>query len=243
MQIAVNQSAVNAPDGKAKLEKVDDWGFQPFIGAIYKVSDRLTLGAIYRAEMEVDLEGDLRFQGMVLPTQPSGDIDVGWDNPQLLEIGLSYRLSDSWMMFANADWEDWSAFSDNEFTINLGGPIGVGQTTIDRNWDDTWHLGVGFAKQLAHGELVSFGFSYDSSVVSNSDRTIDLPLDRQVKVSLAYGPFKGARFDVIFGLTITDFGKGKTTQTAQGGTFAGEFDPQTGIFLGFSGIWHKRGAK
>ena len=50
------------PDGKAKLEDLDDWGYQPFLGLTYAFSDRVMLGVVYRAEMDVDLEGDVEIR-------------------------------------------------------------------------------------------------------------------------------------------------------------------------------------
>jgi len=52
------------PDGKVKLEDLDDWGYQPFLGLTYAFSDRVMLGVVYRAEMDVDLEGDVKFDGV-----------------------------------------------------------------------------------------------------------------------------------------------------------------------------------
>ena len=67
-----------APDGKANLDDLDDWGYQPFLGLTYAFSDRTTLGVVYRAEMDVDLRGDLKFDGVPLPNDRA---KLQWDNP------------------------------------------------------------------------------------------------------------------------------------------------------------------
>ena len=48
---------------------------------------------------------------------------------------------------------------------------------LDRDWDDTWSVAAGFA--TSNGGLSGWGFgvSYESSVVDDDKRTIDLPLD------------------------------------------------------------------
>ena len=38
-----------APDGKVRMENLDDWGYQPFLGLTYAFSDRVMLGVVYRA--------------------------------------------------------------------------------------------------------------------------------------------------------------------------------------------------
>ena len=37
------------PDGRVKIENADDWGYQPFLGLTYKLSDKALLGMLYRA--------------------------------------------------------------------------------------------------------------------------------------------------------------------------------------------------
>ena len=65
------------------------WYLQALPGNAY--SSRL----VYRAEMDVELEGDLKFKNWQLPGSPSAnDVDIDWDNPQTLVAGLRYHLDD-----------------------------------------------------------------------------------------------------------------------------------------------------
>jgi long-chain fatty acid transport protein len=61
LDIAINQPG-SLSDGQVNIDKIDDWGYQGFVSAMYKATDRLTLGAIYRAESDVELEGDIGFK-------------------------------------------------------------------------------------------------------------------------------------------------------------------------------------
>ena len=76
--VAINLPGAT-PDGQASVEDADDWGYQPFLGLTYAFSDRVTLGVVYRAEADVDLDGDLKFDGVPIPND---DVKVEWDNPQ-----------------------------------------------------------------------------------------------------------------------------------------------------------------
>jgi long-subunit fatty acid transport protein len=58
---------------------LDDWCYQPFLGLTYAFSDRVLLGVVYRAEMDVDLRGDVKFKGVPLP---DGNVELSWDNSQ-----------------------------------------------------------------------------------------------------------------------------------------------------------------
>ena len=169
MEIAVD--AGPAPDGLAKIEEADDIGVQPFAGLQWKYSDAGVFGMVYRGKMEVKLEGDIQITGLPLPVTPQGDLNFGWDNPQLLEIGIRQRLSDRWTIVVNADWEDWSQFSDNVLAIDLTGaePVVV---ALDRMWEDTYKVGVGAVRSKGT-QRISFGAAYDSSPVEDEDRTLE----------------------------------------------------------------------
>jgi long-chain fatty acid transport protein len=173
--IAINNPGA-LPDSKVKIENMDDWSLQPFAGLTFQVTDRLLFGAIYRAKSNINLKGDLNFRSWQLPgPEPSANsAKLQWDNPQLVEVGMRYQVNDEWYVMANADWEDWSQFSDN--LLSVEGGILNPDAALDREWKDTWHAGLAVARH--HGTKVySMGLSYDSSPVSDGKRTIDLPMD------------------------------------------------------------------
>jgi len=233
--VAINQSAlvpgpVSLPDGKVKFDNMTDLGYQPFVGLTYYLSDRLMLGVVYRAEMDVNLEGDLNFRSLAFPTPPADDIEIDWDNPQVLKAGLRYELAPGKQLMFSGDWEDWSAFSENQLAITGGvlDPTGV----LERNFKDTWSAGVAFVDLSNKTRGYSVGFSYDSSPVRNKDRTIDLPFDETYKLSAAYA-WKGSKqLDFGLGGTLIYFGEGKVDQTAQGVRFKGKFDTNMALFMG-----------
>jgi long-chain fatty acid transport protein len=125
MDVAINQSTEenpDTPDGKFKIVKADDWGYQPYVGLTWHVTDRAMLGFVYRAEMDVNLEGDTKIHDWKLdvPKPTANNIDVDWDNPQTAKLGLKYRLDDKNLLFLSAGWEDWSKFSDNTLALKGG---------------------------------------------------------------------------------------------------------------------------
>ncbi len=231
MKFAINQAAVGAPDGQVELKDATDLGVQPFVGLQWQYSDDGVFGLVYRAEMEVDLEGDLVTRGLALPRQPQSSFNMGWDNAQLLEIGIRHKLNDEWTITANANWEGWSAFEDNVLTIN-DVPNGPLVETLERNWDDTYKVGLGFIRELSNGTRYAFGASYDSSPVEDEDRTVDLPTDEQFRLSFAYGRDTGGKSAWAVGATWLWMGEGRVDTTAQGVRYAGEFDKNSILFVG-----------
>ncbi len=230
MDIAINQPLA-LPDGKAEIKDADDWGHQLFLGMQYQLNDKTLLGIVYRSEAEIELSGDFKIKDTILPNIPSGRVEAGWDNPQLIEVGLSYEVADNMKIFLQADWEDWSAFSENTFQIS-GGGLGLATVAeLDREFKDTWRVGVGVGFQ-SNENLYLLGTSYDSSPVSNSNRTFDLPLDEQFRIAGSIIHVEEQGLDYALNASFVYFGEGKVDQTSQGVRAKGEFDTNWGLFLG-----------
>ena len=230
MNVAINQSAFkpDAPDGKLKIEKADDWGYQPYVGLTYNVTDRAMLGFVYRAEMDVNLEGDVKIR-LDAPKPTANSIDVDWDNPQTAKLGLKYRLDDKNLLFMSAGWEDWSKFSNNTLALE-GGTLNP-EIRLDRKMDDTWNAGIALAHHEG-GHATSIGLAYESSPVSDKNRTLDLPFEELYKLSFAYAWEGQKNFDFSLGSTVYLIGDAKIDQTSQGVRTKGEYDTNYIVFFG-----------
>ena len=222
--------AINGPgpgDGQAKFEDLDDWGYQGLLSLTYQLTTDTLLGAVYRSEMDVDLEGDLKIKGLAanVPTQ---SVDVSWNNPQRLEVGLKHHLDKQKTVAFNLGWEDWSRFSKNSIGVD---PAGA-QVTVDRQWDDTWNIGVAYAQKLDPESSYTLGIAYESSPVKDKYRTYDFPVDEIWKLAGSY-IWKGEnKFDYSVGATLYMMGDAEIDQTSQGVRAAGEFDTNMLLFLG-----------
>lgn len=95
-------------------------------------------------------------------------------------------------------------------------------------------MGGAFKYFLGENHLMAMGVSYDSSPVSNNDRTADLPLDEQVRVAAAFGKENPIGLSYSFSGSWVYFGEGKMDQTAQGERFKGEFDTNYLVFIAAS---------
>ncbi|NOR25613.1 MAG: hypothetical protein GQ542_14745 [Desulforhopalus sp.] len=231
LDIAINQPGL-LPDGQVSIDKIDDWGYQGFFGLMYEVTDRLTIGALYKAESDVELDGDLSASTSILNnvTSKLDEVEVDFSYPQMIQVGLKYKLTDNTLLMADFDWEEWSAFGDTRLGIEgVGGASAV--TTFDRDWDDTWHVGIALAHKLSNRQVFSFGIAYDSSPVSDSKRTADIPVDEQVRLSAAYGKEISDKLDFALGTTFLWLGDGKMDQEAGGERFKGEFSTNNIVFL------------
>jgi long-chain fatty acid transport protein len=233
LHIAINQPGPLSPDGQIKMDELDDWGYQGYLGAIYKATDRLTFGAVYRSEADVELEGDIKFKNVTFPplntlTSQFDKARLDFSYPQLIQVGMKYQLNGDTVLMADFNWEEWSAFGNTRLGLN-GDASAI--KAFDRDWDDTWHLGFALAHKLSEDQAITAGIGYDSSPVSDSKRTADLPADEQLRLSAAYGKQLTTKLGLALGGTFLWLGEGKMDQVAQGERFKGEFSTNHIIFL------------
>ena len=80
-------------------------------------------------------------------------------------------------------------------------------------------------------KAITCGIAYDSSPVIDSNRTADIPVDEQVRLSVAYGKEISDKLGFALGATFLWLGDGKMGQIAQGERFKGEFSTNNTIFL------------
>jgi long-chain fatty acid transport protein len=222
--------AINTPgpgDGQAKFEDLDDWGYQGLLGLTYQLTTDTLLGVVYRSEMDVDLEGDLKIKGLAAAV-PKQSVDVSWKNPQTLEVGLKHHLDEQKTIAFNLGWQDWSRFSKNSIGVD---PAGA-QVTVDRQWDDTWNIGAAYAQKLDTESFYTLGIAYESSPVKDKHRTFDFPVDEIWKLAGSYGWAGEKNFDYSVDATLYMMGDAKVDQTSQGVRAAGEFDTNLLLFLG-----------
>jgi long-chain fatty acid transport protein len=237
-KIAVNQSFFGANDGTVHFQDIDDISYQWTAGITFQPTDRLLFGFTYLSEADIDLSGDLRtsgLQGVFDNLLGSADsITVDFDLPESFNFGLRYRVTEKLTLLADTNYQRWSQFSQTTAKIDVGPTGDAVVTGFDRDWKDTWHVGGAFKYDLGGNHLIGMGVSYDSSPVSDKDRTADLPIDEQFRVAAAFGKRKPVGLSYDISGSWVYFGEGKMDQTAQGERFKGEFDTNYLVFIAAS---------
>lgn len=232
--IAVNQPGA-LPDGKVEFDELDDWSYQGFLGLTFQLTDKAMFGGVYRTQANVDLDGDIKFRNIQLPiiNQITSNLDkvkIDFDLPQLINVGLKYDATDDLKFFMSLGWEDWSTFSKNR--LNIAGGAAATTQSLDRNFKDTYHIGVGLAYDFGETQRIAAGVLYDSSPVDDKDRTADMPFDEQFQFSMGWGSRGQGRWGYSLAASYLYLGDGKIDQTAQGVRFKGEFDTNYAVAIG-----------
>ena len=83
-------------------------------------------------------------------------------------------------LLANVGWQNWSEFGKVDVQVANEAQTSA---TINVNYSDTWHGALGAQIQVAEGWLLSTGVSYDSSMISNGQRTPAAPVGPAYRIA------------------------------------------------------------
>jgi len=137
---------------------VDGWGWGGRIGMTYKLSNETILGADYALESKVsDMKGQAiltAVDGIAGQIPLQGTIVVrDFQMPAKLDVGLSQRLSDQWMMAADLSEVFWRHAMQNinvGFVSDTGGNLNM---LLPQNYKNQTILSLGAAYQTGNWTL------------------------------------------------------------------------------------------
>ena len=191
-EIAVNN--VIGPDGQMTLND-STWGFGANVGVLIQASDQTRFGITYLSPVKLDFEDTPSFSGLgpglsVILANPS-KLDLGVTVPQSVMVSAYHALNDQWAILANFGWQDWSQFGNVQAGVESGGT-----TTLDLNYQDTFHGALGAQYRATDKWLLSSGIAYDTSAVEDEDRTVTLPMGETWRFGL------GAQYQVSQAISL-----------------------------------------
>jgi len=167
--------------GNANIEE-GSWAPAIAFSAMYQLSGTAHFGLTYNSGNKHEIE-------VYQATK------VGFNWPQMVELGVQHQLSDDLAIMANVNWQQWSAFLDG--------------------YEDTFGAGVALSYQLSDWTLQT-GASMDSSPVNSDNRGHALPLDQQWRIGL--GGHKTLGNGMVLGLAYQyqSLGDAEITGTVAG---------------------------
>jgi long-chain fatty acid transport protein len=204
----------------------DSWEIGASAGLLIEASESTRFGLRYRSELDHDLEGDLQTIGTLRTT-------ASLTLPQSLTASAYHELGERWALMADLGWSDWSTF--DRTIININGAIGV-EVDIPRNWKDTWNVGLGAHYRMRENWLLMTGASYVSSAVDDDDRTPDIPVDEQWRLSLGVENEVSGRFRWGAVYTYAYLGDNEIDATNFAGRVVGDYDSPFHV-IGAYGTW------
>jgi len=169
-------------DGQVKLEDTD-WGFGGTASVLYQPTAQTRFGATYTSQIKLDFKDRPSFSnlgtvGTELQARGLLDntVDLGLRVPQSVMTSAYHELATDprWAVMGNLAWTDWSQFGKVNVGLSSDPPRSL---TTSTKYKDTWHAAVGAQYRYSDAWRLSGGVAYDSSPVSDSNRSPILPLD------------------------------------------------------------------
>jgi long-chain fatty acid transport protein len=179
-ELAVN-NAIGA-DGQMALKDYT-WGFGANVGVLIKASDRTRFGVTYLSPVKLDFGAMPSFSGLgpglsEILADPS-QLDLGMTVPQSVMVSGYHELNEQWAIMADFGWQNWSQFGYVQAGVESGGT-----TTLDLQYEDTFHGAAGVQYQPWENWRFSGGVAFDSSAVESANRTVTLPMGQSWRFGL-----------------------------------------------------------
>ena len=156
----------------------------------------------------------------------------------MVMVSAYQQITPKFALLGNVGWQNWSAFGNIGVSISGTNTTSV---TVDANLRDTWHLAIGAQYRPRKNVLLSTGFAYDSSPVSDEDRSITLALDRQFRISGGILVDLRPDFSLGFAYTYWNLGPNRLDQFKGplAGRLVGDFTTNHVHIFNASLIWKR----
>ncbi len=167
--------------------KDETWGFGANAGVLIEPGEGTRFGVTYLSPVELDFadvptfSGNLGLLGALPVFQTPRELDLGVTVPQSVMVSAYQEVSPKWALLANVGWQNWAQFGKVDIGVDSANPTSL---TADLNYQDTWHGAFGAQFRASEQWLLSAGVAYDSSPVTDEDRTLSLPVGETYRFGL-----------------------------------------------------------
>ncbi|VVO46877.1 Outer membrane protein P1 [Pseudomonas fluorescens] len=213
-------------DGQFKY-KDEDWGFGANVGVIYAPQSGTRIGLTYTSKVDLDFEDglDIKGNGPALDRLDGAKTKLDMTVPQTVTLSLFQQLDGQWALLASVNWQDWSEFGEIAAQVDTSAD-NARSTTVDADFKDTWHLSLGAQYQATPQLLWNVGVAYDSSAVSDGNRTFTVPMDESWRIATGatYALNKETDINVSWAMIWIGDMSVDQTKSVSGNRTSGQFD-------------------
>ena len=174
--------------------------------------------------------------GAVADIPVGSQVDLKLTMPQQIMASAYHAFTDQFALMVNFGWQNWNAFGRPSLVISGDPNRRLG---LDQGYENTYHTAIGAHYWLTPDWLLKAGFAYDSSAVSNANRTVAFAVDRQFRYALGVQWAVTKNITLGTDLTIIDAGSAPVNQTGGPlmGTVVGSYSPDLIYAIGANLIW------
>ncbi len=184
----VVNSALDLDHGTASA-----YGFGGQVGAIYRLSDTVSLGATYQSAVNADHQNVFDLDG------DGAMDDFAFEAPQSFGVGLAWRVTPALLAEINGKWLNWSAAEGYD----------------DLDWEDQYVVAVGLQYQALSWLTLRVGYNYGENQINehnNFDGSSTVSIQGKAVNRYGYESLRVVGFPAIvehhltlgFGVTIAE---------------------------------------
>ena len=189
----VHSQVNNALDGErdGRLRAIGNhWAAGAVVGVLYELDDCTRFGVTYVSEVKQKFKIKPKFLNVgpqltealatfgILNTR----LNVLCNVPNWVMASAYTKITPCIAVMGNIGWQQWSNFARVDLSVNNETETTV---TVAPSYLDTWHFAIGMEYYMICSKA-TIGFAYDSSMISNKNRTPSLPLGAQWRFGVGY---------------------------------------------------------
>jgi len=223
-----NELPLGSPDGQLEY-RADSFGIGGAAGLLVEPWKGTRFGLSYMSPVEQEFKDTPTFTNATSPLNQTlaarvGQVKIKMTMPQAVMFSAYHQIAESWAVMGNVGWQNWTKFGYTPISVsdNAGATV---NTTKNADFDDTFHVAVGAHYRFHPKWRVTAGFAYDSSPVSDTNRTVALPLDRTFRYSAGLIWDLNERITMGLAYTFLDAGSAPVNETRGplSGTIQGDY--------------------
>jgi long-chain fatty acid transport protein len=157
--------------------------------------------------------------------------------PQSLVLSAYHDINQKWALMGNLGWQNWKQFGLVGITVAAEDTQSL---VVDRQYKDTAHVAIGTRFAPVQQWILSLGFAYDSSAVTDENRTVDAPMGQAFRFGLGAEWVIVPAVDLGLAYELAWFGDMPVNQ--QGGPLSGDvvgsYDNTAIHFIALSLQWN-----
>ncbi|GAB6196366.1 OmpP1/FadL family transporter [Lysobacter xanthus] len=204
------------------------------VGMQWKPTDRLTIGASHRSEVDHDLKGTADFTAPAAVAAVLGarvadaNITAPLTTPSISTISVRYDFSDAFRMMADYQATDWHSLEAVRIFREGGGVLG----NEPFNWKDTDFFSVGAEFDLSPALTLRGGVARDESPTNDEARTPRLPDNDRMLYSIGatWHMSDALSFDAAYTRITIDDPTINGIHSSSGSTLNGKYSGHADLF-------------
>lgn len=228
-------------DGKLRLSDAD-WAMQYNLAVMLEPTDRTRIGIRYLTETDLDFKDAPDISGVTTPNLPdltplkdfttdTDGLNLGVTMPRTIHTGIHHQWNDDLALLGSVGWEEFSKFGKVQVGVN---DTGI-SATLDEDFRDVWHFGVGAEYKYKPRWELTAGFSLDTSMSSDRTRPITIPLGTMYRYAVGFK--HNVRDDLTVGGGLSWIWEGNLPVKEAGGV-NGKYDRVSISVLSVYARWH-----